>query len=151
MWHKHLYFMWSFFVLYSCPMIYMFLLICKHNFWIFRVPVNSLLLVTCFCDICNSVILRPPYKACIWILAVTLSTFIFGVRWNEIWTEFIIALSFSLLLKILFSWVWSSTVNVLWVSKIFSFYSSYWMIQIQVINFKADKDSFLIQNYYLPS
>ena len=76
--------MWSFFVLYSCPMIYMFLLICKHNFLIFRVPVNSLLLVPCFCDICNSVILRPQYKACIWILAVTLSTFIFGVRWNEI-------------------------------------------------------------------
>ena len=92
-------------------------------FWIFR-----------FWTICDPVILLPTPESHIWISIVTFSKFIFGVTRIEIWTEFLISLYFSLLLKTIFSWVWYSTMTAIWVRKIFSFYSSYWIILIQVIN-----------------
>ena len=48
--------------------------------------------------------------------------------------EFLISIFISLLLKTFFSWVWYFTMTALLMRFFFSICSSYWMLQIKIIN-----------------
>ena len=99
------------------------------SFRLVRVTEKYLFLFFRFLKILNPVILRSTYEARIWLYIATFSTFI--------WTELLISLSFYMLLKTILSWVWSSTMNALWVRNFPPLCSLYWMVQIQVINLQG--------------
>ena len=112
------------------------------SFRIFVVPVNFLIRSVRFQTICNEVIIWYTPEAHTWFPTLTFIALITKVPWIEGW--FIMALTLSLLIKQFFSWVWSSTVTAPWLSKICPLIISYWIVQIQIINFNS-----YINNYFL--
>ena len=64
-------------------------------------------------------------------LTFTFIMFIIGVACIKGW---LFKELFSLLLKAILSWMWTSTLTAPWLRKIWSLIISYWIVQIQIIN-----------------
>ena len=132
--HRGVYLLWP--VLFCTP-VRCWIYFCRYactRFRIFYVPVRFIFRLFRFWTISDSVILWCTYEARIWFLTVTSSLIILRVPWIEGWPEFIMSIILYLFLKSLFSCVWYSTITALWLRKICSFCSSYWIFQILVIN-----------------
>ena len=86
---------------------------------ILSVPVNFLIWSVQFLTICNEMILRYTFEACICFLPITFITLIIRVARIEGW--FLIAFLLSLLLNSFLSWVWISILTAPWLRKIISF------------------------------
>ena len=67
------------FVMFYCPIIYLFLSICTHKFLDFPCSVNPIFRFFRLRTICDPVILPSTSKSHIWILIFTFGMFIFRV------------------------------------------------------------------------
>ena len=103
------------------------------SFRFFRVPVNFLIKIVWFQNMCDEIILRSTFEARIWFPNITCIVLIVRVFYIKGW--FLIVFFLSLSLKSFLTWLWTSTVTAHWLKNIFSLIISYWNFQIQIINF----------------
>ena len=123
------------FVLYSCPMAYLFSLICTHTFLAFRCSSElSFLNFPVSYYLWSSGPLVHIWSTYLYFGCYAWCVYFWGcVNWMMKCISYCPFLLF--LLQNLFSWVISSTMTTPWVSKICSFYGSYWIILIRLIHF----------------
>ena len=133
-WHRRVYLLW--FVL-ICTVFQRLIYFCqcvRTSFRLFCVPVNFIFRSVLFKKICDEMILQSTSESSIWVLTIVFSTLFIIFQLMEGW--FLIALLLYLLIYRL-SWMWNSTATTPWLSKNISFYISYLIFQIQVINLQG--------------